>query len=1112
MTKRLSAGVLLAACAVIFTAVCAFAEHPLTREWRGGIDPHSTLPLFFRSSTGTTWVQVGQNCDGSDTSGSQTRQQVWCFEGASGDSTWPSVPPAQNGHSLHETWTHWSKFNPPVLGSSKWWVTRYRPGGGGGTYSAWCGCDSLLGNPACNDVAFWVFKTGYGNDWNYALTLDMSTISAASGGTVQFDIRYDSECNYDYTYLEYFDTGTSAWTQVQDGTAHRAIFNAVSGNNCTAGTPPGTGRCCGTDYFKASDQHNPGGGNITWHGNSAWVTNVTFPMHVQATGGMKFRWRCTSDGAFSDADGRGDTDGIAAIDNVKVFFTATHDTISDNFESGNFAGLKKNGAPAGAFASWGPGSLMGNTFDGWHMEFDPTYKNKGNTCTFSNDWMWTTRGIPSGNNNWDYYLVSPVINCNGWSGGTLDYDDYQCEVSTRKNYTNTLLRLYNHTNGWSLWNDYDIFVTFQGCNFWNVNDTETLTPFLGSDVDSVQLAFEMLDVSKSGEIDWGNHAGVAYLVDNVSVGSFDGSSTVFTLSGISIFSDTFSRVDPSHTANMRNSEEGNWVGNGGTRRFATVDSLSVIVNDFDGVTNGNVRLFWRVGTGTPPVFGSWSNKQMVYSGVDPTSPTDEGTYQSVIGNTGSERYSSGGAFGNGALPIWDSGQTVEYYVRCQDNNGALAYLLNVGQITDPNPQYLKWQILPFNRIAASGKKILIVDDYARNDLDFEHSTGYDPNGGVHNPNPQGTFTSPVFDQPENMTERALALMYGGSEDYVAGVYGSPKWDIYNVAGAGSSVQREPRVISNLGAGLGGIASDTGSPNYDAVVWLQGSFDAYSYADTTRIQLKVFLDSGGHLFNTGDDVASFLGTAGANADSVINFLGPYLGMTYTNSNDDGTVNNKINMVGDAGRSLAGLVLGNYGDCPGLRRDFDRVEVAASVSGQYQATELATYGGSVAADNGRTCAVKCVRTGQTPNGVAVSTSFDIGCLLNDASRACLLTKVFVTDFGLPATLFTGCVNSGVDAPLIANSRFGFELAQARPNPFSDATTIAFSVPNRTHVQIEVYNILGQKVRTLVNETMEANSYVRQWDGRADGGTKVSSGIYFYKMVAGDFSATRKAVLLK
>ena len=106
---------------------------------------------------------------------------------------------------------------------------------------------------------------------------------------------------------------------------------------------------------------------------------------------------------------------------------------------------------------------------------------------------------------------------------------------------------------------------------------------------------------------------------------------------------------------------------------------------------------------------------------------------------------------------------------------------------------------------------------------------------------------------------------------------------------------------------------------------------------------------------------------------------------------------------------------------------------------------------------------------------------------------------------------CVRNGVDAPVV-EARYGFQLAQANPNPFTKSTTISFSIASKEHVSVEVYNILGQKVRTLVDEVLDANSYSRDWDGRSDSGEKVSNGIYFYKMVAGDFSDTKKAVLLK
>ena len=696
MTKRLSAGVLLAACAVLFTAVSALAERPPTREWRGGEDPYaSKLPLFFRSSVGTTWVNVGQACSASDTTDSNhSPAQVWCFDKAAGDSTWPS-----RGAQGAGNWNHWSKFAPPIPPGSKWHVTTRHPGAS--ARSAWCGCDSLGTNPACNDIAFWAFKEGYGDDWNFALTLAMDGFNASTGGTIKFDIRYDSECNYDYTYLEYFRTSDNTWQQVVDGGSKPALFNSVSGNTCTG--HGGTGRCCGDDYFFHSDQKNLGSGNVNYYGNSTWMTNVTFPMPAQA-GGMRLRWRCFSDGAWSDADGNGDTDGIAAIDNVLVTFASTGHTVSDGFEDNAFTPDDTN---PGSNATWTPGGLIGETFDGWHLEFDPKYKNKGNTCDFSNDWMWSARpvaGFPT--NGWSYYLVSPKINCNGWTGGVMEYANYLCAQDAVNDYTNTHIRFYNaNTNSWSLWNDFDGFIIFGGCEFWNMNDTELLTPYLGSEVDSLQLAWEMLDIDQAGDFEWGLHGSVAFLVDNVSVGHFDGSASIFTARTIDIFGDTFSRGDPMHTPFLQNAEEGNWLGNAGTRVFSSSDSIGVQIDDVDGITASNVRIHWRVGTGTPPSFGAWSNKLMVYSDPSPTSPTDEGTYRSAIGNTTTEDANpgqeAGSVPGNPAMdPIFAAGQTIEYYLKVTDNAANVAVFPGTADDT-PTPAYFRVQILPFNRLAGT---------------------------------------------------------------------------------------------------------------------------------------------------------------------------------------------------------------------------------------------------------------------------------------------------------------------------------------------------------------------------------------------------------------------------
>ncbi|MFH1070664.1 MAG: FlgD immunoglobulin-like domain containing protein [Candidatus Glassbacteria bacterium] len=92
--------------------------------------------------------------------------------------------------------------------------------------------------------------------------------------------------------------------------------------------------------------------------------------------------------------------------------------------------------------------------------------------------------------------------------------------------------------------------------------------------------------------------------------------------------------------------------------------------------------------------------------------------------------------------------------------------------------------------------------------------------------------------------------------------------------------------------------------------------------------------------------------------------------------------------------------------------------------------------------------------------------------------------------------------------------FALNQNAPNPFNPATTISYSVPEgRTvEVSLKVYDLRGRLVATLVNEVKDAGTYTIFWEGTNDAGQKVASGVYFYRMQAGDFQQTRKMVVLK
>jgi len=90
--------------------------------------------------------------------------------------------------------------------------------------------------------------------------------------------------------------------------------------------------------------------------------------------------------------------------------------------------------------------------------------------------------------------------------------------------------------------------------------------------------------------------------------------------------------------------------------------------------------------------------------------------------------------------------------------------------------------------------------------------------------------------------------------------------------------------------------------------------------------------------------------------------------------------------------------------------------------------------------------------------------------------------------------------------------FALSQNTPNPVSSGTTISFSIPQRSEVSLRVYNIAGQCVKTLLSNEMDRGVHNVSWNGRNESGKRVASGVYFYRLEAGDNTATRKMVVLK
>ena len=91
--------------------------------------------------------------------------------------------------------------------------------------------------------------------------------------------------------------------------------------------------------------------------------------------------------------------------------------------------------------------------------------------------------------------------------------------------------------------------------------------------------------------------------------------------------------------------------------------------------------------------------------------------------------------------------------------------------------------------------------------------------------------------------------------------------------------------------------------------------------------------------------------------------------------------------------------------------------------------------------------------------------------------------------------------------------FELDQNFPNPFNPATSIRYGLPEAAKVTIKVFDLLGKEVVTLLSgEQRQAGYHVVSWGGHDKNGSPVSTGVYFYQIVSGKFSQTRKMLLVK
>ncbi len=292
------------------------------------------------------------------------------------------------------------------------------------------------------------------------------------------------------------------------------------------------------------------------------------------------------------------------------------------------------------------------------------------------------------------------------------------------------------------------------------------------------------------------------------------------------------------------------------------------------------------------------------------------------------------------------------------------------------------------------------------------------------------------------------------------------------------------------------------PPQTLVIWFTGDAAESTITMAEEEGLTEFLENGGKLILTGQNIAEDL------SERTSPFLSDVLHVAY-----DGT--SPCAFLGGTTTDLLGgeigtiVTVGTQGAGNQTSRDILLpLDELAHECMFYATSPIDTVSqgtGAVWVEDHDGGAPRAVFLGYGLEGVISGNPSSMG---RDELLHCLLDHFEMIPVG---------VDEEDDAPLVGGSLPRvFAMQQNYPNPFNPSTTIRFDIPESAAggvpVTLEIFNLRGQRIRTLIDEHRGPGSHSAQWNGRNDYGESVSSGVYFYRVTAGKFSSIRKMVLLK
>jgi hypothetical protein len=345
------------------------------------------------------------------------------------------------------------------------------------------------------------------------------------------------------------------------------------------------------------------------------------------------------------------------------------------------------------------------------------------------------------------------------------------------------------------------------------------------------------------------------------------------------------------------------------------------------------------------------------------------------------------------------------------------------------------------------------------------------------------------------------------------------YDKYDISGAGSNQLIHPIWFSD----------------YDAVVWFTGPYFSNNlFGRDAQLAIRSYLADGGKMVLCGDRIAFDMAPqalGGNGSDSLGGeFLSGVLGTQYLEEMESAfdrpfsylEAPATVNVFGSPVAVPLDTVL-IYRECPYLK-DMSYVQTNPSPPAGYTAQPLLhmlSPGGVSHADGATYVEYQGV-------GQCVFMDFDLCSTVNHRVGSCtgvtpvpapdfnagyyygrvdLMRTILYTIFGLPPVSGGGGA-SGVEP----KATYQWALSQNTPNPLTGGTEIRYEIAHASQVSIKVYNAMGQMVQVLKDGQMEPGRYSMVWDGRNGAGERVSSGVYFYKMEAGEYSAVKKMLVVK